>query len=469
MKYLSRKQLDHRRALPEVSTDHPGRHPVKTVSFWYACLPPVWLISLIFSLLPGATLGQDQRAVIGAHAVAFDSRIDLEPLLHEAAQHKLILMGESSHGTSEFYRWRAELSRHLIEEANYDFIAVEGDWPAFSRINRYVKDLPGAPGTVEEALAAIDRWPHWMWRNEETRELIEWLRAYNSTLAPESRIGFYGVDLYAKQQAMSDVIDWFHTLDADRAEQVAEMYSCLSQYDDVRAYLVHVRTTGENCASEVSRVLEKLRSHNGKHERAHEYFNAVQNAKLVVNAERHYRANLDRGPDAWNHRAAHFKLTARRLLDFYGPDSRGIVWAHNTHIGDARATDMHRHGMLNIGQLSREKWGRKNVYAIGFGTYEGEVLAARQWEGTKEKMIIPPARADSWERLLKDAGLEQHYLMFRRDELHRHLDSAIPHRAIGVTYQAERDEQDNYVNTLLPQRYDAFIFIRRTGVLTTLD
>jgi erythromycin esterase len=432
----------------------------------------IFNLVLIISLISCNTSihGQDSGSNIGQYTVEFENVLDFHDMFEEINQRQLVLMGEASHGTSEFYFWRAELSKYLIEEKGFNFIAVEGDWPAFSRINEFVKHKPGAPSTIVEAMDEIDRWPLWMWRNYEVKELVQWLYDYNRDRNPENRVGIYGVDLYAKQDAMRDVVHWLTEKDPDLGGRAERLYACLSRFSEVRDYLMRVNRTGDDCSEDVQRVLEKVQQFQPgtAGERDWGFFNAEQNAKLVINAERHYRANLQQGPASWNYRAGHFELTSSRLLEFYGADSSGIVWAHNTHIGDARATDMGRHNMVNIGHLSRENLGRDNVYAIGFGTYTGEVFAARQWEGQRESMQVPEAVSGSWEYLLNGIGPDQFYLLFSEQELIDSLQDNIPHRAIGVTYQPEQ-EQGNYVPSLLPERYDAFIFIRETTTLQALD
>jgi erythromycin esterase len=432
----------------------------------------LFLLLLPFFLsLPLYVQAHDLPSVLSEHAISFETAGDFMPLFNEISGQRLILLGESSHGTSEFYVWRAELSKYLVKQKGFNFIAVEGDWPAFSRLNAYVKHKPGAPGSIHEAMAAIDRWPQWMWRNREFKRLVAWLHDFNSTRDPGRRVGLYGIDLYAKQDAMREVISWSASVDEAKARNIERLYACLSGFSHARDYIVSIRETGENCSSAVEYVLGQVRGLSRQDPdiaNSWEYFNAEQNAKLVVHAERHYRANLERGASAWNHRAAHFELTAKRLLDFYGDDSSGIVWAHNTHVGDARATDMAHQGMKNVGQLSRERWGADKIYAIGFGTYEGNVYAAREWEGVRETMPTPQARPDSWEFMLQATEQDQFYLLFSSDGLRQALAGSIPHRAIGVTFNPGQ-ERRNYVNSILPERYNAFIFIRETDVLAALD
>ncbi len=415
-------------------------------------------------------IAQEVHEVIRQNLVEFDTVSDFRPLFDEIENRHLVLMGEATHGTSEFYTWRAELSKHLIKEKGFRFIAVEGDWPALSRINAFVKQKPGAPETIDEAMASIDRWPLWMWRNQEVKELVEWLAEYNLDRPEEERAGFYGIDLYAEQQAMLDVVSWFESYDSDLADRAERTYRCLSRASGLQSYLNRVARTGDDCSAEVEQVLEQVREFGAERgiENDWDYFNAEQNAILVVNAEKHIRANLSGGPDSWNYRASHFELTSRRLLDFYGEDARGIVWAHNTHIGDARATEMGRQGAVNIGQLSREHWGYDLVYAIGFGTYRGDVFAATRWEGARQEMQIPEAVDGSWEKMLQETEVDRFYLLFSVSGLQQALNNNIPHRAIGVTYMPHQD-RGNYVNTVLPDRYDAFIFISETGLLDPLD
>jgi len=229
-----------------------------------------------------------------------------------------------------------------------------------------------------------------------------------------------------------------------------------------------VQQSGEGCEEEMNQALEWVRQVDGFDASQWMFFNAEQSAKAAKNAEEHYRGNLEPGAASWNSRASHFYQTADRLLQFYGEESKGIVWAHNTHIGDARATDMGRQGAVNIGQLAKEELGEDRVFAIGFGTYEGRVLAGRQWEGPMEIMETPQAQSNSWEATLAEFNEEQFYLLFNHSDINSLLQNPVSHRAIGVIYQPEQ-EQGNYVNTVMPERYSAFIFIRETDILDVLD
>lgn len=436
---------------------------MKTVKLLFAA------IFLFGSGLIGSVESQQLSEQLSEFAHPFTTADDFGAMFEEIDQQKLVLMGEASHGTSEYYTWRAELSKKLIEEKGFNFIAVEGDWPAMSRINEYVKHKPNAPESLEAAMDYIDRWPHWMWRNHEVKDLLQWMYEYNEGLAPEERVGFYGVDLYAKRDAIQQVISFFENVDSEMGSRVERAYSCLTRFGDIQRYLQMVQRSGEGCEEEMDDAVEWVQNVDGFDRSEWVYFNAEQSAIAARNAERHYRGNLERGAASWNARASHFYLTAERLLEYYGDDSRGIVWAHNTHIGDARATDMARQGAVNIGQLAREDLGAENVFAIGFGTYEGRVLAGRQWEGEMEIMDTPPAQNDSWEGTLAGIEGEQFYLLFSQSEVNSLLQNPMPHRAIGVTYQPEQESQGNYVGTILPERYNAFVFIRETDILNVLD
>ena len=430
----------------------------------------VLIFLTVSTLLNAAVLpAQDVDELIAEKAVAFEERSELASLAGLITGERLVLMGEASHGTSEFYTKRAFLSKHLVSEKGFNYIAVEADWSSFSRINEFVKHKPGAAETLEEAMDAIERWPLWMWRNQETKALAGWLHEYNRDRAPEDRVGIYGIDVYDNNKVMEDVVDWISEIDSRQGRRADNAYSCLTRFPDPGGYLQMVARTGEDCSEDLQEVLEIVRSLEG-HEDATRwgFFRAEHGAKVAINAELHFRGNLQQDASSWNARASHFYLTAERLLEYYGEDSRGIIWAHNTHIGDARATDMANFGIHNIGQLSRESLGEENTFAIGFGTYTGEVLAAYEWEGDMTEMNTPEAMQGSWEYLLRQSGPEKFYIDFRDDELSSALREQIPHRAIGVTYNPA-NEQNNYVPTVLPERYDAFIFIRETNILDPLD
>ncbi len=414
-----------------------------------------------------------QRAVehVKERGMAVSDFSDLDPLLMRAGDRRLVLLGEASHGTSEYYTWRAEISKRLMEEHGFDFVIVEGDWPLAFPVNLHVKHLEEEPSGSREVLAHFHRWPPWMWGNEEVLELIRWMHTYNRELPESQRAGFYGMDIYAYEQGMDDVVSFLEATDPSAAVSARNYYGCFDRYPDRQSYLQMVHRSGEYCGPDLEAV------HNMLYEDRKEYMaidstgfvNVMQGSRMVVFAERHIRATLQRGPQSWNHRAEHFFDAASRMLSLYGEDARGIVWAHNTHIGDARATDMKNAGMKNIGQIAREELGKDQVYAIGFGTYQGEVLAARQWEGAMEQMRIPEAKPGSYEDVMQQAGISPLLLLFDDPDNHQPLMERRENRAVGVVYQPEKDADQNFVPTIMPMRYDAFLFFEATHALTPLE
>lgn len=399
---------------------------------------------------------------------------DLDALVEAAGERRLVLLGEASHGTREFYTWRDQISRRLIEEKDFSFIAVEGDWAMLQALNRYVRGEGQAEseGSAREVLLSFDRWPNWLWANEEILELADWLREFNESRPADKRIGFHGLDLYGPWDSIREVIGFFESIGEDEAREVRELYAPWARYDgDGRAYaraVFALQPTAEEEVAQVVGKLRELRPDDDSPEKA-AWFEAKQNAKVVKNAELHFRSMVNQGPENWNARASHMQRTTDRLLTFYGPESRGIVWAHNTHVGDARATSMGTQGRVNIGHLARESLGREAVFIVGFGSYQGTVVAGREWDSPATVMDVPPAPEDSVEGLLHGAVENDFWMLFDDSSREGILTEARGHRAIGVTYHPEMDHQANYVPTILTHRYDAFLYLRKTEALTPLD
>lgn len=443
-------------------------------NFWRFCGFTILIIPFcIYDQVLAQDGDQEYIEILSEYAREISSEHDIYQLGETIEDHRrLVLMGEASHGTSEFYRYRAELSKYLIEEAGFRFIAVEGDWPAAKRVNQYVKHREEGPSTAKEALDYFDRWPLWMWRNEEVLELIEWMREFNEDRHEDDRAGFYGVDMYDKDRAMETVVRHAEEFDPDHAADIQQAYECLQAHHSPQAYIQSIQQTGQNCETEMQSVVELLDQNRDawKATDSVAYADAYQSAWAAKRAEQHYRANLQRGPDSWNYRATHFYETAERLLQGYGENSRGIVWAHNTHIGDARATDMQQQRMLNIGQIAREELGRDQVFAVGFSTYTGQVFAGLEWEGERRLMDVPEAMNHSLDDLMERTGKEIFYIpMHLHDQIADQLTQPRGHRAMGVVYNPDQETRQNYVNTVLPERYDAFIFVRETTNLQPLD
>ncbi|UJF32161.1 erythromycin esterase family protein [Paenibacillus hexagrammi] len=403
-------------------------------------------------------------------ALPLESAESLNVLIDAVQDKHYVLLGEASHGTSEFYKWRMELSRKLIETKGFQFIAVEGDWPACYEVNRYIKQYPGAKSTAREALEAFDRWPTWMWANEETQELVEWLRQYNTGKPPEQQVGFYGLDVYSLWESIEEIERYL--AEKGTPEQLAmarEAFECFESYErEGQYYGVSAAFYGESCKDEVVKLLRELhdkRVRLGSHDRE-AALSAELNALTAVHAEDYYRTMVQHDAESWNIRDRHMVSALQRLTDFHGPDAKAIVWAHNTHVGDARATDMLADGMVNVGQLVREAHGEADVLVIGFGTYRGTVIAATSWGAPLATMQVPPAQRGSWEELLHRAGARDRILLLdKEDPMLGH--ETLGHRAIGVVYRAAY-ERGNYVPTVVARRYDAFIYIDESHALRPL-
>jgi len=397
---------------------------------------------------------------------------DLNALMDRIGDARFVLLGEASHGTSEYYRWRTYLSQRLIQEKGFSFIAVEGDWPDCYRVNRYAKGYTDAGRNAREVLHAFERWPTWMWANWEVVALAEWLHNYNRYLPSERKVGFYGLDVYSLWESLQEVTRYLESVDGEAAKAARNAYLCFDPYHrDVQAYAWATRMVPVSCEDEVVNLLVETQSKTSQeHPDDDEVaFNAEQNARVAVGAERYYRTMIKAGPDSWNVRDYHMADTLQRLMGHYGPHAKAIVWEHNTHIGDARATDMAGAGMVNVGQLIREQRRADGVVLVGFGSHRGTVIAGREWGAPMEPMPVPEAREGSWEDLLHQT-LGSDSVMILTDghapnELFRRPRG---HRAIGVVYNPEYERLGNYVPTSLSRRYDAFIYLDETMALHPL-
>jgi erythromycin esterase-like protein len=397
----------------------------------------------------------------------------LDSLLDSIGDARFVLLGEASHGTSEFYTWRTEVSKRLIAERGFSFIAVEGDWPDCYRVNRYVKAMRASGQNAEEVLHAFERWPTWMWANREIVELTEWLRRHNDDQSPDRQVGFYGLDVYSLFDSMHAVVDYLRSVDPGLASLAREAYACFESYaEDGQEYARATAMVPLSCENEVLEVLRELRGRAPMFADDGDdgHFNAEQNALVAKNAELYYRTMVRGGPSSWNVRDRHMVETLDRLIRRHGSDAKAIVWEHNTHIGDARYTDMSRSGMVNVGQLVRQANSASDVRLIGFGTHRGTVIASDEWGAPMERMAVPTAKAGSFEETLFDAGVGDSLLLFdgSNDGGVPGLDEPIGHRAIGVVYDPQQERWGNYVPSIVPKRYDAFIYIEETRAVDPL-
>ncbi|WP_422925633.1 erythromycin esterase family protein [Singulisphaera sp. PoT] len=398
-----------------------------------------------------------------------DSR-DLDPLMEAIGDSRYVLLGEASHGTSEYYTWRARISQRLILEKGFSFIAVEGDWPDCYRVNRYVKGMDDVTTSSREALHAFERWPTWMWANEEVLALVDWLRDHNEASPQDQRVGLFGLDVYSLWDSLYAVMAYLQRTDPSALETAWEAFHCFEPFgEDAQEYARSTRFVSKGCEEEVVALLQELRRKAISHARlgdgSEAHFEAEQNAFVLKNAEAYYRAMIRGGSGSWNVRDAHMTDTLDRLMKHHGENAKAIVWEHNTHIGDARYTDMAEQGEFNVGQLVRERHEHEGVVLVGLGSYQGSVIAGKQWDAPMERMRVPPAREGSWEDVLHQLGQDDKLLLLYPGRRSRDLLEPRGHRAIGVVYRPEYERYGNYVPTILPHRYDAFLYFDSTHAL----
>lgn len=405
-------------------------------------------------------------------AYPLQSKSDLQPLFNSIGDARIVMLGEASHGTHEYYTWRTHISKRLIEEKGFNFIAVEGDWPDCYRLNRFIKGYDIDDKSAFKVLHTFNRWPTWMWANWEITALAVMLQKHNTNLPADKRIGFYGLDVYSLWESMESIIQYLKKTDPAALKIAQEAFSCFEPFkkDEGQSYAKAALLVPELCQTEVIDLLKeiqkKLPTYNTDHENV---FNAEQNAIVAVNAERYYRAMIKGGPHSWNVRDKHMFETLNRLLKFHGPDSKAIIWAHNTHVGDARATDMIDEGMFNIGELSKMQFKNNEVFLVGFGSNKGSVIAGTRWGDTMQSMEMPEAKKGSWENILHKAGnINKLLLMSDIAGNDVFMENHIGHRAVGVVYNPKYEQYGNYVPTILPLRYDAFIYLDETAALHPL-
>jgi erythromycin esterase-like protein len=410
---------------------------------------------------------------------------DLDSLIELIGESRIVLLGEATHGTQEFYRLRSELTRRLIIEKHFDAIAVEADWPAALRASRWVRGRSG-DASAPQALGGFERFPRWMWRNTEVVALLEWLRAYNGIQDdPAEQVGFFGLDLYSLRESMQAVLHYLDEVDPEAAQRARARYAC---FDDLayhpQAY-GHAVSFGlrEDCEREVVTQLTELLRHTGQDlirrggAQGDELFYAQQNARVVRNAETYYRSMFAGRTESWNVRDRHMAATLGALRAHLAVQherpARIVVWAHNSHIGDARATDRSERGQLNLGQLVREQQHEPDeTFLLGFTTHAGTVAAASDWDAPVELKTVRPSRIDSIERLLHESELERFVLPLHRgapDALRRALQQPRLERAIGVIYRPDTERWSHYFHAALADQFDAVVHLDQTRALQPLE
>ena len=414
------------------------------------------------------------RAAADAVAHAEDP---FKSLIERVGNAQIVLIGEASHGTHEFYRERAEITQRLIEEKGFAAVAVEADWPDALRVNRYVTGI-GDDADAADALAGFRRFPTWMWRNADVLNFVGWLRDFNETRARHHRIGFYGLDLYSLQTSIEAVVQYLERVDSAAAERARWHYSCFNEVADPAGY-GHAVALGltESCRNDVIQTLMELRRRSQEYIHLDgavaedEYFYAEQNARVAKDAEEYYRTMIDHRVSSWNLRDRHMFETLEELavhLARHRDSTKIIVWAHNSHVGNAAATEMSARSEFNIGELTRRRYGSRGVL-IGLTTYAGTVSAASDWGAPVERKIVRPALVGSYEELFHHLGVPRFCLMLDDPAVRAACRGPLLERAIGVVYRPETERQSHYFQSRLPDQFDAVIHIDHTRAVEPLE
>ena len=410
------------------------------------------------------------------------SASDYDPLLELVGDARFVLLGEATHGTAEFYDERARITQRLIEEKGFTAVAVEADWPDAWRVNRYVRG-EGADADGRAALSGFERFPAWMWRNTSVLAFVEWLRARNDAAGAgvgKTKAGFYGLDLYSLFTSIQEVVRYLEQVDPVAARETRRRYACFDHYDQDSQHYGYAASVGlsESCQKGVNAALQDLQQRAFDYVQADgasaedAFFYAQQNARLVKNAEEYYRTMFRGRISSWNLRDSHMAETLDALarhLSREGKPAKIVVWEHNSHIGDARATEIGRQGEWNVGELARKAYGQE-ACLIGFTTYDGRVTAASEWDGPAEHKHVRPGMPGSYEHLLHSVGMERFFLPLREPGAARDaLMEERLERAIGVLYLPRTERQSHYFMAQLPRQFDAVVHIDRSSAVTPLD
>jgi len=430
--------------------------------------------------MPAVTETSLVEAVRGAARPMTGAASDYDDLLELIGDARFVLLGEASHGTHEFYRARADITKRLIRERGFAAMAVEADWPDAYRINRYIRGADGDEETIG-ALGDFKRFPTWMWRNADVLDFVGWLRERNDGLPPDvPKFGFYGLDLYSLNASMGAVLDYLDRVDPEAAKRARHRYSCFEDFNEnAQAYGFAARfDLNRSCEEEVVSQLVELRRRAEEYARrdgglaAEEFFHAEQNARLVKNAEEYYRSMFQGHIESWNLRDRHMVETLNAVVSHLeGQVTRPkiVMWAHNSHLGDARATQMGQRGEWNVGQLTREQFGRDAVL-VGFTTYRGTVTAASDWDEPAERKQVRAALRGSYELLFHDTGIPRFFIPLRdHPEAHEGLREPHLERAIGVVYRPETERLSHYFHASLSEQFDAVLHFDETRAVEPLE
>jgi erythromycin esterase-like protein len=418
--------------------------------------------------------GADQVASAIRHACehlpAPERASEFGPFFDRFGDARVVLLGEATHGTADFYNARAAITRRLIEDHGFSIVVVEADWPDANRVDRYVRHR--GPGAYDEECFA--RFPTWMWRNEEVREFVEWLRAHNEEIAPNKRVEFRGLDVYSLRGSIAEVLTYLDRVDPEAAKTARKRYGCLSPWQSEPAWYGRAVLHGEHdpcedaVVAQLSEILAKRLQYSRKD--GEDYLDAAQNARIVLAAEQYYRIMYRGSTESWNLRDRHMFSTLQHVMEARGSGAKAIVWAHNSHIGNAAATAMGWQGEFNIGELCKTAYGDEAAL-IGFGTDRGTVAAADDWNEPMQVMRVLPSRADSYERVFGQTGIARSLTDLRdprQSEISELLAKPRLERAIGVVYRPDTEIYSHYFEAVLPEQFDAYVWFEETRAVTPL-
>lgn len=394
---------------------------------------------------------------------------DLDVLIKEIGDARIVLLGEGSHGTSEYYTWRAAISKKLITEKGFNFIAVEGDWTDCYKINRFIKGEKKDSAAVINVLKEFNRWPTWLWANYEVASLVSWLNNYNQKLAAKDKIGFYGLDLFNISEAASEILPYLKPTDTAAIKAVKNFIQCFKPYaNNEQGYVstlsrrvFHCDKQADNLWHSVAQLVPSLSPLN------EDDLALQQNALVAFDGEMYLRT-ASNSIDSWNFRDNHMAETIDRILNLYGPNSKAIIWAHNNHVGDAKYGTQHWTGKTSLGQLLRNKYGEKNIFIVGSGSYQGSVIAAEKWGTAYQVMRTPPADDSSWEQRVHQVSAENKIILSRELKGDPSMLRWFSHVGIGVLYHP-MDRYGIYSLSVIPNRYDAFLYFDYTTALHPIE
>lgn len=388
---------------------------------------------------------------------------DLDVLINATGDARVVLLGESTHGTHEYYTWRAAITKKLVEEKGFDFMAIEGDWTDAYKVNRFIRGEKKDSAAAVEVLKQFDRWPSSMWGNYEMAALVQWLNSYNQDRSEADRIGFYGLDLYSFWEWTQNTVVQ-DTILQNAIESVKSFFTVYR--NDALRYsdsLRHKKPDGSNLARQLWNTVQNLTK--GKQPADETGFMLYQQAWLILNGERYFRTLINDRVKAINLRDQHMAGTIKRLLDFYGKDSKAVIWVHNGHAGDAHYTGSASAGYTSVGEILRNDLGRDKIFCVGFGTYKGHVIAGYTWDAPVTKQVVLPAKAGSWEYLLHQLSPQNKILLSKDLRNNTALNKWIEFRSIGASYSGAAI----YNLSVIPQRFDAFVFIDSTEALLPIE